>query len=130
MARLFVFGVQAEEFVKIKAAAAVLKLRAEAVPVFLYRQKAGVLAQSKLESLAEAVQMGAEEEIYRGELGSESMILMCGFSQKQMDKLLAALKRQEVKIDYKAVLTPTNAQWNVLRLFAELAREKAAYGKE
>ncbi len=130
MARLFVFGVQAEEFTKIKVAAAALKLRAEMVPVFLYRQKIGVLAQSKLESLAEAVQMGEEEELYRGEPGSESMLLMCEFSEKQVDKLLASLKRQGTRGDYKAVLTLTNAKWNVLRLFAELAREKTAYGKE
>lgn len=130
MARLFVFGAKEDEFLKIKIAAAALKLRAEAVPLFLYRQKIGVLAQSKLESLSEAVQMGAEEEIYRGEPINESMVLMCEFSEKQVNKLLAALKRQGASVDYKAVLTPTNSKWNVLRLFAELAREKTAYRKE
>ncbi|MDE7325963.1 MAG: DUF3783 domain-containing protein, partial [Lachnospiraceae bacterium] len=33
------------------------------------------------------------------------------------------------QVDYKAVLTPVNARWNALRLFAELGREKASYGQ-
>jgi hypothetical protein len=49
---------------------------------------------------------------------------MCGFSEKEMDKLLAALKKAQVPIDYKAILTPTNRRWNVLRLLLELGVEK------
>lgn len=33
--------------------------------------------------------------------------------------------KRAVRIDCKAVLTPTNREWNVLRLYAEPAREKA-----
>ena len=46
-----------------------------------------------------------------------------------MDKLLLALRRDQVTIDYKAVLTPTNRKWNVMRLYLEMQAEKAAYQK-
>ncbi len=127
MVKLLVFGVQAEELAKIKRAAGGLKLRVEAVPVFLYRQRIGVLAEKKTESLAESVQMGGEEELYQGDAVKESMILICGLSDGQLDKLLAALKKAAVQVDFKAVLTAANASWNVLRLYAELARERRAY---
>ncbi|MDE6873337.1 MAG: DUF3783 domain-containing protein [Lachnospiraceae bacterium] len=129
MARVLVFGVQAEELAKIRAAAGGCKLRVHAVPEFLYRQKIGVLAQADIGSLAENVQMGGEDGLYSGEPLGESLLLACGVTEKQLDKLLAALKRAVVQVDYKAVLTEANAGWNVLRLFAELGLEKAAYKK-
>jgi hypothetical protein len=46
-----------------------------------------------------------------------------------MDKLLASLRRDQVVIDYKAVLTPTNRKWNVMRMYLEMQAEKAAYQK-
>lgn len=129
MTRLLVFGAQAEELAKIKKAAGSIKLRVAVVAGILYRQKAGVLAEADLASLLENVQMGGEEGKYLGEPVPESMVLFCGLGEKQLDKILAALKREGAQVDYKAVLTGENANWNVLRLFAELAREKAAYGK-
>lgn len=129
MTRLLVFGGKAEELAKIKRAAGSVKLRVDKVAGILYRQKVGKLAQANLVSLLENVQMGDEEECYLGKPVDESMVLFCGLTEKQLDKILAALKREGAGIDYKAVLTKENANWNVLRLFAELAREKAAYGK-
>ena len=32
-------------------------------------------------------------------------------------------------VDYKAVLTPTNRKWNVMRMYLEMQAEKAAYQK-
>ena len=46
-----------------------------------------------------------------------------------MDKLLASLRRDQVVIDYKAVLTPTNRKWNVMRMYLEMRAEKTAYQK-
>lgn len=127
MGKLLAFGVQAQELAKIKRAAGGLKLHVSPVPVFLYRQSIGRLSEGKIESLAETVQMGGEEEIYQGGPPKESMLLICGLSDAQLDKLLAALKKNAVQVDYKAVLTAANAKWNVLRLYAELALEKRAY---
>lgn len=129
MAKILVFGVRAEELAKIKRAAGNIKLRVEEVPLILYRQEMGVLSEAKLLSLSESVQLGEREGIYEGTPIPESLIFMCGLSEKQLDKLLLALGQSEVKVDYKAVLTAENARWNVLRLLAELGREKAMYGQ-
>lgn len=128
MAKILAFGVQAEELAKIKRAAGGLKLRVETVPAFLYRQSIGRLAGRKVESLAETVQMEAEAQLYQGEAPKESLLVICGLADKQLDRLLAACRRNEVRVDYKAVLTAANSAWNVLRLYAEMERERQAYG--
>lgn len=66
---------------------------------------------------------------YHGEVPDESLLLLCGFTETRMDKLLAALRNARVQVDYKAVLTPTNRRWNVMRLLLEMRAEKAAYEK-
>ena len=46
---------------------------------------------------------------------------------RRMDKLLFELRRIDAPIDYKAVLTPTNAGWTIPRLLMEMHAERAAY---
>ncbi len=58
-----------------------------------------------------------------------SLILICGLSEKRLDKVLFELRRAEVAADFKAVLTPTNKNWTLRRLFAELSRERAVMEK-
>lgn len=60
---------------------------------------------------------------------SESLLLINGLSDKRLDKLLFELRRAEVAVDYKAVLTMSNSSWTLERLFSELRKEKAAYSK-
>lgn len=124
MAKILTFGLFPEEMEKVKKAAASLKIRVENVPVVLYKQTIGKLSQGKMDSLAEAVQVDKEEEIFAGEPPKEQMLVFCDMESTQLDKLLAALRRMMVQVDYKAVMTPTNKKWNVLRLYAELEREK------
>lgn len=57
-----------------------------------------------------------------------SLMLMCGLSDKHMDRLLAKLRQSAETLDYKAVLTPTNAKWTLKRLMLEMEREKKALG--
>ena len=45
------------------------------------------------------------------------------------DKLLAALRTAGIRIPHKAVLTPTNQNWNVYQLAQELERERQAMEK-
>ena len=52
---------------------------------------------------------------------------MCQLPERRMDKLLFELRRIDAPIDYKAVLTPTNAGWTIPRLLMEMHSEKAAY---
>ena len=66
-----------------------------------------------------------------GYFGSEypkgSMIIMCDFTEKQLDRLLMDLRNHKVKIDYKMVMTATNASWDVLHVYFEAQREKMMY---
>ena len=54
----------------------------------------------------------------------ESIVVMCGLRDKRLDKALFELRHSGVNVDYKAVLTPTNADWGLERLVRELRREK------
>lgn len=58
---------------------------------------------------------------------SDEMILMAGFTSAQIDALIKALRRRGVgKIDYKAVLTETNKDWNSFQLYEEIKKEHEA----
>ena len=58
---------------------------------------------------------------------TEEMLVMAGLNGKQMDMLLAGLRRQKIPVELKAVVTPTNANWTAQSLYAELCRERAAF---
>ena len=58
---------------------------------------------------------------------AESLLVMCDLSDKRIDKLLFELRRSDVVLNYKAILTPTNRKWTVSQLLLEMHREKAAY---
>ena len=64
---------------------------------------------------------------FTGAAPSESLLLMCDLSDQRMDRLLLALKKSGVSIDFKAILTPVNRSWSVLRLLVALHAERAAY---
>ena len=59
-----------------------------------------------------------------------SLLLLCGLREKRLDKFLFELRREEVAVDYKAVLTPTNSTWTLQHLYLELEREKAAISRK
>lgn len=61
---------------------------------------------------------------FSGTAPKERLLVFCGVSEKHLDRILFLLRRSGEKIDYKAVLTPVNADWTVLRLLLELGREK------
>ena len=49
------------------------------------------------------------------------------FQKHPVQAHLFELRRIDAPIDYKAVLTPTNAGWTIPRLLMEMHSEKAAY---
>jgi hypothetical protein len=57
----------------------------------------------------------------------ESLILMCDFSDSQMDALLAGLRQNNISVDFKAILTDTNRNWNYIMLLSELRRESLSH---
>ena len=64
---------------------------------------------------------------FSGAYPKGSMIVMCDFTEKQLDRLLMDLRSRNVKVDYKMVMTPTNASWDVLHVYFEAQREKMMY---
>lgn len=54
----------------------------------------------------------------------EEMMIMAGFSEERLDMLLSGLRKAGVpKINLKAIVTETNAQWTPCELYMELAKE-------
>lgn len=58
-----------------------------------------------------------------------SLLVLCGLRDKRLDKVLFELRRADIPIDYKAVLTPSNQEWTVPELMKELQRERQAVGR-
>lgn len=81
-----------------------------------YLQPVGYLAGNK--------ELSPSEESYQGEEMEGEMMLMAGLSDMRVDMVLKAIRKSGAgPIPYKAVLTPSNQEWNVLKLFAEIKAE-------
>jgi hypothetical protein len=115
MEKILLFQVKEAE--AVKAIAAPLHIKVETVEQTHYKET--------LESLYRGV--AAPSEQFSGEVPQGGLLLFCHLPDKTLDKMLAGLKKKKLAIDYKAVLTPTNAKWNVLRLYFEMEQEKKAY---
>ena len=62
--------------------------------------------------------------VYEGEEFQDEMMLMAGFTSVRIDTLIGALRKNGVgRINYKAVLTETNKNWDSVSLFQELKKE-------
>ena len=55
-------------------------------------------------------------------------IIFTGLSGKQIDAVLAELRKAEITIPLKAVLTPSNQSWSIKELTTELEKERAQLG--
>ena len=103
---------------KNKLARALLPLRMKIREVAKedYLQPVGYLAGNK--------EILTVEEDYTGEELEGEMILMAGLSSSQVDAVLKAIRKSGIgPIPYKAVLTPANQEWDVLKLFQEIRAE-------
>lgn len=58
-----------------------------------------------------------------------SLLILCGLRDKRLDKVLFELRRADILVDYKAILTPSNKEWTVPELMKELQRERQAMGR-
>lgn len=63
---------------------------------------------------------GAENE---KESIQEEMMVMYGFSGNRLDELLNALRKNQARINLKAILTETNKEWSSYVLYQELKKE-------
>lgn len=118
MEKLLAFHFNETELFQLRQLAATLKIRFEVVEPFDYKQTLDALVSGKKNPLTEP---------FTGDVPEENLLLLCDFTEKRMDRLLLSLRKSQIHVDYKAVLTPTNRQWNVLRLLLEMRAEKAAY---
>lgn len=76
--------------------------------------------------LAGLPEVASVSEVYSGDEGQEEMLLMCGFSRQDLDRLLAAVKKGKLRqVALKAMLTHTNCTWSGLQLLQELSQEHA-----
>ena len=109
---------EGERLAKIKRALFPLGMRLRAVKKEEYLEPVGYLAGVK-----ELMPCG---EVYTGDDFEKEMMVMAGLTSKQVDTVILALRKTGAgRIDYKAVLTPTNQSWNALTLYGELAKEHA-----
>ena len=139
MEKLLFFGLTDAEFQKIKPVASRLKLHCEQIPVSMYHNTLGAIASGRAVPAGIPAAPGTSASAVSAacgipEAGStpaavsrDRLLVMCQLPERRMDKLLFELRRIDAPIDYKAVLTPTNAGWTIPRLLMEMHAEKAAY---
>lgn len=121
MEKILLFGLADTELYKIKQIASRIKLSCEQIAPARYGLTLGEIASGSV-SAVPSDPIPAPPSIPAG-----SLLVMCGLSDKRMDKLLFELRRADVKLDYKAVLTQTNSTWTLPRLMLEMQKEKAFY---
>lgn len=59
----------------------------------------------------------------------EPILVFCGLSNAQLDRLLPALRKLGAGPCLKVVLTPANASWPLRALYEELCKERAEIQK-
>ena len=46
----------------------------------------------------------------------DEMLIMAGFTRNDVDELLRSLKKHNVRVDLKAIMTPTNSLWTCVQI--------------
>ena len=78
-------------------------------------------------SLAGVKGMEPSEEVYQGEELGQEMMVFAGVTDEHLNQMLFLMRKSGIRpVNYKAVLTETNRDWNVLELYEELAKEHEA----
>lgn len=114
-----------DRVLKLKQALLPLGFRLRAVEKKDYLKPLGVLAGVK------GMEDPEPEGVYEGEGFEDEMALMAGFTAIQVDSFIKALRKTGVgKINYKAVLTETNRNWDSLKLYREIKQEHEEMSRE
>lgn len=117
MEKILAFQVRETDLQKLKEISASMRIKLVVIEKVDFRQTINDLLSQKKNPLVEP---------YNGQI-TESMLLLHEFSDKRLDAFLKALRREQVKVDFKAVTTKTNIKWTVLQLFFEMEKERKAY---
>lgn len=118
MEKILAFQVKEADLGKLRRMAGGMRIRLQTVEKADFRQPIENLLGQKKNPFLEA---------YEGNLVTESMLVLDGFSDKRLDALLKALKKEQITVDYKAVVTSVNRKWTALQLYLEMEKEKKAY---
>lgn len=116
---VLLYNLNHEKGRKIRFLLVRLGMRIKVVEKEEYALPIGALAGMKDVTLSDK---DAEPEDFQDE-----MIVMKGFSDRRLDQFLKEMRKMGIgRIDYKAVLTPTNCRWNSWQLYQEIRREHEA----
>lgn len=69
------------------------------------------------------------ESVIKADLPDDECLIISGFSSRDMNRLLSELRKKEIKIDLKCVVTSHNQGWILKDLINELKREHEAMNK-
>ena len=115
---VLLYNLENETGRKIRLLCMQCKLRARGVVPAQYRQTLAALAGTAEEQPCAPAQA---EEI------PEPMLLLCGLSEHQLNALLRGFRTGRIaQIPLKAVLTPTNRDWDSVTLYHALQEEHSA----
>lgn len=106
----------------IQMTAFLLKIKIRVIEEKDYLQPLGYLAGVE--------GIGSCTEEYHGQIPEREFMVFAGISDSKLQRMLFEMRKNAIpKVDYKAVLTPTNAKWNAIELYQELAKEHEAMTK-
>lgn len=123
MEKLFIFGASDPAYAGLNQIAHRMRLVCERVSPDRFHYTLRELING-------ASAAGADVQTPNTSAPSQSLLLMCDLSSKRIDKLLFELRHAELSFDYKAILTPTNQDWTVSRLFLEMHKESADFREQ
>ena len=151
MEKLLLIHSTKEIQLQVKNVASRLKLALDIIPEEYCGCRLKELAAGKYaQNLPDAAPLGsttAEDAAHSGNAAAEGTVpaqvdagasgaetppnclVLCGLRDKRLDKVLFELRRADIPIDYKAILTPSNQEWTVPELMKELQRERQAMGR-
>ena len=112
-----------ERMRKAKFSLLPLKIRTKAVSKAEFNQPLGFLAGIK--------DIEPSKTEFDGEGFDEEMIVMHNFTSKTIDNLIRALNKCGVgRVPLKAVITPTNKDWNSVQLFKAVKADSDEMAKK
>ena len=141
MEKLVLIHVDDTEYRKIQNIASRMKITVDRIPeeIVTANYKLGELANGTYKKAADIIDADDRKQEktagHSSETGAvnvqtksraDSLILLCNLKDKRLDKMLFELRHGEVKVMYKAILTPSNRNWTVPMLMQELRRERFA----
>ena len=108
MKTVLLYNFSPERLRQVKAAVMLVKAGARVVEKDSYGKKLGFLVGVK----------GYEDTTEEAEDFNDELLVMSGFDSEDINRLITALRRTGAgRIDLKAIITPTNMDWNSSQLY-------------